>query len=770
MNRRILLSILTSVVAIAAASTVIAADTGMWPQVMEGKNFTVTMYEPQIDSWMENTFEARAAVSVVEGDAPPVFGAVWISGRFEVDRDTRMVDFFDIEVPTVAFPEASEEQQQALTTFLEGRIPLWDLEIELDRLVPLLENADVAVRDQVELKNAPPEIIIKYVPAVLIILDGEPKFQSIEGSSLERVVNTPYVIVKDKNTYFLATDTLWFEAGAVKGPWRIAGNLPKEVQKVEDELEKQRQEQGAPADEDEEGSDDRVPEIVVSTVPAELLFIDGKPEFEPLQGNDILAVSNTDSDVIFDIGTQDYYVLLSGRWYRTKDLDRGPWSWVANDQVPATFAEIPAESDVGYMRASVAGTEEAREALLEQAVPQTAAVKHSAGASFTVEYDGSPKFQPIDSTGMTYAVNTSASVIFSSGRYYCCDQGVWYESASATGPWQVCKEVPDEIYTIPPSNPLYNVTYVKVYDSTPEVVYVGYTPGYTSSYVSHGCVVYGTGWYYPPYYSPYHYYARPATWGFHVRWNPWYGWSFGLSYSNGPFRISIGFGGWGGGWWGPGRYRPYPRYGYGAGYRAGYRHGYAHGRHAGGGRPAHYGNTNINIYGRPGNSDRVARTQDRAGTRQQPAVARDRANNVYTDKSGNVYRRNDNGSWDRRDKGDWSKVDGVPSAGDRARPETRPSTGTGSSAATRPATRPSTQPSTQPSTRPSTQPSTRPSTGAQPSTRPSTGTRATTSSRPSTSSMNRDYNARQRGSTRSQQYNRGGRSTASRPSGGGRRR
>jgi len=307
MNRGILLSFLTSVAAIAAASTVIAADTDNWPQVMEGKSFTVTMYEPQIDSWMENTFEARAAVSVVEGDAAPVFGAVWISGRFEVDRDTRMVDFFDITIPTVAFPEASEEEQQALTTFLEGRIPLWDLEIELDRLVPLLETAEVAVSDQVELKNSPPEIIIRYVPAVLILLDGEPKLQSIEGSSLERVVNTPYVIVKDKNTYYLATDTLWFAAGTVKGPWR-------------------------------------------STVPAELLFIDGKPEFEPLQGNDILAVSNTDSDIIFDINAQNYYVLLSGRWYRTKDLDRGPWSWVANDQVPATFAEIPSESDVGYMR------------------------------------------------------------------------------------------------------------------------------------------------------------------------------------------------------------------------------------------------------------------------------------------------------------------------------------------------------------------------------------------------------------------------------------
>jgi hypothetical protein len=730
-----------------------------WPRVIQGKTATVSMYEPQLDSWKDDEFSARAAVSVQDGDAAPVFGAVWISGRFDVDRDARTVDFFDIKIPTVAFPEASEERRQELAAFLEREIPKWDLEMELDRVIPLLDNAEVALSEAAELKNTPPRIIVTYTPAVLILIDGEPKLEGIENSNLERVVNTPYVIVKHKSTYYLASDTMWFDAPAVMGPWSEARSLPPDVQKIDDELKKQREERGASAPENE-SDDDRVPEIVVSTEPAELIFIDGKPEFTPLQTSDIMVVSNTDSDVVFEIASQSYYVLLSGRWYCTKDLDNGPWSWVANDELPERFAEIPEDSEVGYLRASVAGTEEAREALLEQSVPQTAAVKTTAGASFTVEYDGAPQFKPIDGTGMTYAVNTSAAVIFSGGRYYCCDQGVWYESTSATGPWAVCKKVPDEIYTIPPSNPHYNVTYVKVYDSTPEVVYVGYTPGYTSSYVSHGCVVYGTGWYYPPYWGPRYYYPYQSTWGFHVRWNPWYGWSCGLSYSTGPFTFSVGFGGWGGypygGWWGPSLYRPYPGYGYGAGYRAGYRHGYAEGRYAAN-RPVHYGNTNVNInnniYARPGNSDRVARTQDRAGTRQQPAVARDRANNVYTDKSGNVYRRNDNGSWDRRDSGGWSKPS-TPSAG------TRPSTGA------QPSTRPST--GSRPSTGP--QPSTRPSTGVRPSTQPSMGSRPSTGSRPSsgftpsTSSLNRDYSARQRGNTRVGQYQR------SRPSGGGARR
>jgi hypothetical protein len=741
-----------------------AAEEKAWPKVMAGKNFTVTMYQPQLDSWKDDSFESRAAVSVKEGEAAPVFGAVWITGRIEVDRDARMVDFYDIKIPSVAFPEASEERQQRLAAFLEQEIPKWDLEVDLDRVIPLLDNAEVAVREEAELKHTPPGIIIKYKPAVLILIDGEPKMEEIENSTLQRVVNTPYIILKFKSTYYLASDSMWFEAWSITGAWTEAGSLPKDVQEIDRQLKEQMAEQGEP---EAEGGDvdQRVPEIVVSTKPAELIFIDGKPEFEPLSASEIMVVSNTDSDVVFEIASQNYYVLLSGRWYRSKDLDNGPWTWVANDELSEQFAEIPADSDVGYLRASVAGTEEAREALLEQSVPQTAAVKTTAGASFNVTYDGAPEFKPIDGTGMTYAVNTSAAVIWSGGRYYACDQGIWYDSAAATGPWTVSKHVPDEIYTIPPSHPHYNVTYVKVYDSTPEVVYVGYTPGYTSSYVSHGCVVYGTGWWYRPWWGPY-YYPRPATWGFHVRWNPWYGWSFGLSWSTGRFTFSIGFGGWGrygyGGWWGPGRYRPYPRYGYRAGYRAGYRHGYRQGyRHgsAAGSRPTHYGGAQArnNIYARPGNTDRVARTQDRAGgNRQQPTVARDRANNVYTDRNGNVYRRNENGSWDRRQDGGWSKTE-TPSAG------TRPSTGS---------SRPTT--GTQPSTRPSngTRPSTQPSTGSRPSTQPATGSRPSTGSyqRPSSgSSLNRDYSARQRGSTRSMQYGGASRSGMSR-GGGGRRR
>ena len=76
-----------------------------------------------------------------------------------------------------------------------------------------------------------------------------------------------------------------------------------------------------------------------------------------------------------------------------------------------SFAEIPLESDMGHLLVSVSGTPQAEEAVMENQIPQTAAIKRD--ATIEVEYDGEPVFEPIEGTEMTYAVNTSAAVIFS---------------------------------------------------------------------------------------------------------------------------------------------------------------------------------------------------------------------------------------------------------------------------------------------------------------------------------------------------------------------
>ncbi len=110
-------------------------------------------------------------------------------------------------------------------------------------------------------------------------------------------------------------------------------------------------------------AESRIPKVVVSLEPAELIFIDGKPQLKLLGETGLSEVSNTDSDVIYDNAAKQWYVLLSGRWFKSPDLDRGPWTYVAGDELPGGSADIPKDPDVGYLRASVAGTEEAQEAV-----------------------------------------------------------------------------------------------------------------------------------------------------------------------------------------------------------------------------------------------------------------------------------------------------------------------------------------------------------------------------------------------------------------------
>lgn len=158
------------------------------------------------------------------------------------------------------------------------------------------------------------------------------------------------------------------------------------------------------------------PEVIVQTNAAELIIVDGKIEYKPIESTQLLYVSNTESDVIMDINSQFHYVLLAGRWYKSKSLEDGDWSFVEPDKLPADFAKIPESSDMVDVLASVPGTAEAQAALLEQSIPQTATIDRSE-AKIEVQYDGDPKFEIITGTSMKYAVNCDKSVLLIDQKY-----------------------------------------------------------------------------------------------------------------------------------------------------------------------------------------------------------------------------------------------------------------------------------------------------------------------------------------------------------------
>ena len=110
--------------------------------------------------------------------------------------------------------------------------------------------------------------------------------------------------------------------------------------------------------------------------------------------------------------------------------------------------------------------EQAAEAVLLASIPQTARVDKKAVKAPEVQYDGEPKFQPIEQTTVSRAVNTDKDIIKVGDLYYMCFQGVWFMSRAAAGPWEVTGTVPKQIYEIPVSSPSHSVTYVTVEDSS----------------------------------------------------------------------------------------------------------------------------------------------------------------------------------------------------------------------------------------------------------------------------------------------------------------
>lgn len=518
-----LAKLLLLIAAILVGQAASAADP--WPREIKAKEGKVVIYQPQLESFQGDKVAVRAAVSVQKTDMKaPVFGVVWFDSRIATDRDKRTVEFQEIKVTKIKFPNAQPEQERRLAAFLDREIAAWPRPtMSLDRLLAALAEVE-KVKAGANFNNAPPKIIFATAPSVLVLIDGEPILRDVEGFPIKRVMNTPFVLLFDPadSKYYLTGDALWFVAADIKGPWQTLESPPAPVVAAARKIaEAEVPTKVQPATLKAETA----PQIVVATEPTELIVADGAPQFAPLEGADLLYLSNSGRDVFQTVGTQQYYVLLSGRWFASPSLENGPWTYVAPDKLPAGFYRIPPASVKGHVLAFVPDTPQAREAVADAQIPVTAAIPRK--TTTKISYDGAPKFQPIEGTSLQYAVNTTTPVIKAQDQYYAVDRAVWYQSAQPDGSYQVATSVPEEIYQIPPSSPVYNATYVRVYQSTPEVVYMGYTPGYAGTYVVGGTVVYGTGYVYPPYVAPVAYYPAPVTYGYAPIYDPGYGaWNF----------------------------------------------------------------------------------------------------------------------------------------------------------------------------------------------------------------------------------------------------
>jgi uncharacterized protein YraI len=638
-----------------------------WPrQYTTDGGATITLHQPQITEWPD--YETATALVAAEyqkqGETKSELGVIEFAADSDVDHDTGEVLISNIKATNLNFSTLDRESLADLALRVGEIIPVEPLSMSLDSMTANLESYQ-QLSDIGGLKADPPPIFFSSRPAILLQTNGEAITAPVEGvDGLSFVINTNWDLLKtdEDGTWYLRNDSSWLMSNLLSGPWEPVDTLPEIFSRLPEEDWPDAR-QAIPAQPFEEAT----PRIFYSDRPAELITTSGVPALERVPGTDLQWVSNSETDIFFHQPEGNWYFLISGRWFRAPSLD-GLWTFATPD-LPADFRNIPGDKPYYTVRSSIPGTSESDEARLLASIPEIARVEVGS-VTADVEYAGEPRFERIEGTDLYYAVNSDDVVIRVGDKYYVVKDGIWFVGDSPEGPFEIARAVPDVVYTIPPSSPVYNITYVRIYDVEPDAVWYGYTAGYLYVYVGWGTIVYGSGWYHRPYWHRWKrhrypiYFRRHLTYGCGIYYNPIRR-AFGrYGYRYGPHR-------------GLGLERRYHwRKHRHVGVRPVFRRSnqrdflsaYSPARNVSGDRTVPlagndvYGNWRNNGVkrGRALARDRQ-RVEARAKLRWrqftgEPAARTAKRKEFFAGKDGSVYRR-ENGQWQRRESSSWRRAD-----------------------------------------------------------------------------------------------------------------
>ncbi len=297
--------------------TPVESTNNPWPMTFADGTTRYTVFEPQCDSWDGHLLVARSAVAVQPaGQAQPVYGVVAFNAITLVDKTSRTATLADFKLTSADFPSAREQAQNYLVPVLinySKHAP----PMPLDHLESSLAFADSPKVEH--LNNTPPKIIVATRPAVLVYIDGPPAWRPVSGTTLQRVINTRMLLLKDSsNNYFLHLFDGYLQASSLDGPWKVASQPPTGADiAVKTAMESGQVDlmPGTPDSVTQKQpslSSAVVPDIYVATRPSELIAFNGSPDYASIPGTDLLYAVNTSGNVFKSVTDQQNYILISG--------------------------------------------------------------------------------------------------------------------------------------------------------------------------------------------------------------------------------------------------------------------------------------------------------------------------------------------------------------------------------------------------------------------------------------------------------------------------
>ena len=183
----------------------------------------------------------------------------------------------------------------------------------------------------------------------MIQTDGDPSYQTMQGTNLLYVDNSLNDIFKDINSQqnYILLSGRWYTSISLNGPWTYvaASQLPQDFAKIPEGSEKDgvlSSVAGTDAANDAL-MDAQIPQtakIDRQTATTHVTY-DGSPEFKRIQGTNLLVAENSNETVIKSNANGNYYAVDNGVWF-ISNAPSGPWQ--VSTERPSDVDNIPADN------------------------------------------------------------------------------------------------------------------------------------------------------------------------------------------------------------------------------------------------------------------------------------------------------------------------------------------------------------------------------------------------------------------------------------------
>jgi hypothetical protein len=104
---------------------------------------------------------------------------------------------------------------------------------EKDNVLVSVSGTEAAEEAMIDSEIPQTAKVERKTATVKVEYDGEPKFEAIQGSSLQLGINSNLTVLKDANRKYFALDNgVWFIGDNAKGPWKVSDTRPLDIDNI----------------------------------------------------------------------------------------------------------------------------------------------------------------------------------------------------------------------------------------------------------------------------------------------------------------------------------------------------------------------------------------------------------------------------------------------------------------------------------------------------------------------------------------------------------